>query len=493
MTHIGISKPAGRSNVFFRAGEIQEVIPILDKEISYPVKGAEYAQVALADKHARANMERKARGEPLLEYPPWDGRNHFLRLSTTGSYYFPYGLLPRARNLLSYFDIVTHEAIEFDESEIHGQFEWHGPDLRDYQKDALVKAYVARHGIVSLPTASGKTMIALRLIWALGLNTVVFVHTHELLTQWCEQVESILMLQEDKIGYDAVRVFRRPLDKEGPSVKIAMLQTVYSGLEKDADRPAANVVLKAKHDLLIADECHHYAADTFYAVARDIDAKYKIGFSATTEREDGEDMKMEAAIGPICIKLSAEELINAGYLARPIFEFINVPATQIRGRTFAQVYASGVVNNEIRNKAVAARALQLAEEGRQVYIHVEHINHGKILSQLVNAPFVSSKSKHREETISTFRKGFTRILISTLLGEGVDIPGISAIVMAGGRRTEIGTIQKVGRALRPDPEFPTSIIVDFADRGKYLSEHASARYQSYIKVYGEAIVHGRKT
>jgi len=203
-------------------------------------------------------------------------------------------------------------------------------------------------------------------------------------------------------------------------------------------------------------------------------------------------MKMEAALGPICIKMSAEDLINAGWLARPVFEFIIVPATQIRGRTFAQVYSSGVVNNEIRNKAVAARALQLAEEGRQVYIHVEHVNHGKILSELVNAPFVYSKSKYRDETIDTFRKGRTRILISTLLGEGVDIPAISAIIMAGGRKTEIGTIQRVGRALRPDPKFPTSTIVDFADRGKYLSEHATARYQSYIKVYGETIVRGNR-
>ena len=491
MTRIRMHEPAGRPYVFFKAGEIQEAIPTLDKELSYPVKGAEYAQVALADRHARENMARKERGEPILEYPPWDGRNRFLRLSKSGSYYFPYGLLPRAKKLLSWFDIETLDDIEFDESEVHGQFEWHGPELRDYQNDALVKAYVARHGIISLPTAAGKTMIALRLIWALGVNTVVFVHTHELLRQWCGQVESVLGLQEQG-GLETVKVYRNPLDSEGPCVKIAMLQTVFASMGKDTNGIAAKEVLEFKHDLLIGDESHHYAADTFYKVAQDTDARYKIGFTATPDREDGEDMKMEAALGPICIKMSAEDLINAGWLARPVFEFITVPATQIRGRTFAQVYSSGVVNNEIRNKAVATRALQLAEEGRQVYIHVEHVNHGKILSELVNAPFVYSKSKHRDETIDTFRKGYTRILISTLLGEGVDIPAISAIIMAGGRKTEIGTIQRVGRALRPDPKFPTSTIVDFADRGKYLSEHATARYQSYIKVYGETIVRGNR-
>lgn len=491
MVGIGLRKAAGRPTVFFRADGMGEVITVLEKELSYPVKGAEYAQVALADRHARENMERVARGEPIVEYPPWDGRTHFLKKAKNGAYYFPYGLMQRAKKIFSWFDIEVHEDIQFDESEIHGQFEWRGPELRDYQKDALVKAYVAKHGIVSLPTAAGKTMIALRLIWALGLNTVVFVHTRELLTQWCGQVENILGLQECPGTSDAVRVYRKPLDTEGPCVKIAMLQTVHSGMSSEKDGHASEEILKFKFDVLIADEAHHYSADTFYAVAQDTDAKYKVGFSATTEREDGEDMKMEAALGPICAKASAEDLINAGYLARPKFEFVNVPATQIRGRTFSQVYASGVVNNEVRNRAVAARALQLAAEGRQVYIHVEHVNHGKLLSGIINAPFVYSKSKDRDETISTFRKGYTRILISTLLGEGVDIPSISAIIMAGGRKTEIGTIQRVGRALRPDSKFPVSIIVDFADRGKYLSEHATARYQSYIKFYGENIVRGK--
>jgi len=489
---ISMQKPVGRSFVFFKMPEGHEYIrKALDKELSYPVKNAEYAQVALADRHARENMARKERGEPILEYPPWDGRNHFLRYSKRAAkWYFPYGLLSRAKKLLSWFDIQTIDDIQFDESEIHSQFEWNGPELRDYQLDVAVKAYSAGHGVVSLPTASGKTIIALRMIWALGLNTVVFVHTRELLKQWCEALESVLGLQISGKEYDAVKVYRRPLDPEGAMVVVAMIQTVHSGMSKEHE--AANLVLMRKFDFAILDESHHCPADTFYKVIQDIDAKFKIGLTATPERDDGEDMKMEAALGSICAKLSAEDLIDAGFLAKPIFEFIDVPATQIRGRTFSQVYSSGIVNNEIRNRAIATRVQQLVAEGRQVYIHVEHINHGKILSQMMNAPFIYSKSKDRDETIEHFKKGYIKICISTLLGEGISIPKITALVMGGGRKTEIGAIQKVGRALRVDENTRTAIIVDFCDRGKFLSDHASMRYQSYVKFYGEDIVRGRK-
>lgn len=465
----------------------------LDSTLSYRVKNADFAVDGANEKKLvpwrKASNEALARGEKAPPMPElWDGKVRFLRRARSGSWYFPIGLLPKVLKLLQWYDVEITQDIQFAETSLEGGFAWNGPELRDYQFETLMKAIACRGGVVSLPTGSGKTMIALKLIHSIQRPTIVLVHRKELFDQWAEQIKKYLGLVPVQYT-DAIVGFVSPIDdnKEHPMVVLAMIPTLaMASRNKNA---VALTILEAKYDLLILDEAHHTPADTFYSVASKIDALYKYGFSATTEREDGEDMKMDAALGPICVKMNAESLIEKGFLARPVFEFIEVPASGA-GRTFAQIYKTGIVQNEGRNKAIAARVKQLVDEGRQVYVHVEHIAHGRILSQLLGIPFVYSKSKDRDETIGTFRKGFTRALVSTLLGEGVDIPTISAIVMAGGRKTEVGTIQKVGRALRPTAGVDTAVVVDFADRGKWLGDHSLARYNAYCKVYGEDIVRG---
>ena len=141
---------------------------------------------------------------------------------------------------------------------------------------------------------------------------------------------------------------------------------------------------------------------------------------------------------------------------------------------------------------ICERARQLADEGRRIYIHTERVVHGKILSSMLKAPFVYSKSRDRDETIDSFKKGYTNVLISTLLSEGIDIPEISAIILASGGKSEVAVIQRIGRALRPDPKFNNAIVVDIADKGRYLGEHALIRYSLYVQTYGEDIVRSKR-
>ena len=493
--HILLRKPAGRPYVFINGTLPDDARKALDRELSYPVQNPEYAQAGLASKHAKENDARKARGEAMIEYPPWDGRIHFLHKAKSGSYFFPAGLTKRVKEFLKWYEIDAYEDLHYSEDRSSGKFEWAGPELREYQKQAITKLIAHDGGIVSLPTGSGKTLIALRMIYALHTQTIVLVHTKELFGQWKREIEKTLNMVP--ISYSEAICGFIPADYAGDrnkddwaGVTLAMIPTLAQA-NKTGNMIALRT-LEKKYNVLCVDEIHHLPCNTFYSVAMKIDAKYRLGFSATLHREDGEDMKMEAGIGPTVAHMEAGDLIESGYLSRPIFEFIEVPATNITGKTFSQIYSSGIVNNEKRNFAIANRVKKLVDEGRQVYIHVEHINHGKILAGIIKCPFVYSKSKDRDETIDTFRKGLTRVICSTLMGEGVDIPSISAIVMAGGRKTEIGTIQKVGRALRPDVNFDTAIVVDFADKGKYLSQHSLKRYQSYIGVYGEDVVRRRE-
>jgi len=261
-------------------------------------------------------------------------------------------------------------------------------------------------------------------------------------------------------------------------------QVVYDLEVKDNHSYVANGI--------VVHNCHHIPARTIYDTALKCDARYRFGLSATPERPDGMDMYLEAAIGPHSINVRAEDLIDQKLLAIPEFEFLEVPATSYRRfADYSDDYKFNVVLNPDRNKSIVSRTKQLVKDGRTVYIHVTRIDHGKILSEMLSAPFVYSKSKDRSEQIEKFKTGENSVLISTLLGEGVDIGGIDAIVMAAGGKSEISTIQRVGRALRPKPG-KVAVIVDFIDRSRYLSKHTTERYDAYVKHYGEDCVRRRK-
>lgn len=441
------------------------LVRTLDIETSFIVQNVDFVLRARAKK-------AKETGIPA---EPWDGRVRLMNQSKTGSYYFPVGLTTKVKKVLKWSEIVPYEDILFSESGENVSIPWIGPELYPHQIDAFVEAMTKERAIINLPTGSGKTVTAIRIISALQKPTLIIVHRKELMLQWKKAIK-------DYTGLNAV-VFDDK-KKEFGTVTIAMVTSLFIYLKKNK---------LPIFDVLVVDEIHHLPSDTFYSVSMKCDAKYRFGLTATTTREDGTDLYMEAGIGPICISVSADDMIKQKHLALPKFEFIDVPASAYtRYADFRDEYKFGITLNDTRNKAIAARLKQLVKEGRQVYVHVEQIDHGKILSELSGFPFVYSQTKDRTEQINKFRSGETRAVISTLLGEGVDIPNIGAIIMAGGRKTKIGTIQKIGRALRPGKE-KDAIIVDFVDKGNHLSRHSMARYNTYCDVYGEYVKNFRRT
>jgi superfamily II DNA or RNA helicase len=135
-------------------------------------------------------------------------------------------------------------------------------------------------------------------------------------------------------------------------------------------------------------------------------------------------------------------------------------------------------------------ARELVATGHKVYIHVERIEHGEILAVMFDdVSFIhgATPKKERDETIARFAGTEVNCLVSTLLGEGVDIPSMTAIIMAGGLKTQVGVVQKVGRALRKSPGKKEAVVVDFRDKGPFLARHFQARMDVYRETYGEYV------
>jgi len=431
---------------FFINGTLHpEVIRVIDRELSYEVEGYEHST-------------SYQKGE-------WDGKNHLLKRTKRGDYYFPVGLIDRVKIVLDNYGI-EYEVLEAEHKYKALGLEWHGYQLRDYQMETVVKALSAGRGVIALPTGAGKTVVALKIIHAIDRPTLITVHTKELFRQWENAITKTFRMKAGMIGdgvYDP-----RP-------VTVAMLQTATRIRDELPD-----------YDVWVADEVHHIPAMEFWKVATAINAVYRYGLSATPRREDGADLAIIAGTGEMVANITPEYLIEKGWLAKPKFVLVDVPSIRLP-RNWIKAYSEGIVRNEVRNKLIVDVAKKLVGEGLQTYVHVERIVHGKILSEKLNCPFICGKdsTKRRKKVIEDFNSGNLRLLVSTLLGEGVDIPGLNAIVLAHGLKSSTMFIQRVGRSLRPSEGKNEAIIVDFVDKGPFLAKHFENRFRTAKKYYSK--------
>jgi DNA excision repair protein ERCC-3 len=242
---------------------------------------------------------------------------------------------------------------------------------------------------------------------------------------------------------------------------------------------------------VVVSNCHHVPANTLYSISMNCNAAVRFGLSATPRREQGDEMKIWAAMGTIASDIRPTDLIKAGYLSKPKFVFLRPPAVNItRKAKWHDLYMDGIQMNMERNAMIIESANEMLDEGLLTYIHVERIDHGEYLAEHIpGASFVcgATPKKMRDNLIDTFASGQRRCLVSTLLGEGVNIPAMESIIMAGGLKTTTGAIQKIGRALRIKPGKEFAIVVDFVDRGPILGRHWEKRYDAYREYYGEYV------
>jgi superfamily II DNA or RNA helicase len=412
----------------------------------------------------------------------WDGRECLFKRSRNGSYFFPTGLIEKVKTVVEAFgETITIRGIEsYHPPHDRGTMglEWaSGYTLRDYQYTALsnVLASTLGGGVINLPTGGGKTLISLKYILYRDFPFCVLVHRRELLKQWQEEIKKHLGIDVGIIGNNI---------KEVSDVgNICMIQT----LKRDHS-------LIPQSDVVIADECHIVSAQTVYDVCMHSNARFRLGLSATPYREDGADMRIWAVCGGVVANITVPDLVDMGYLARPEFRFFRLkPIKNPTKRDWATVYKEGIVSNFERNSAIVSSAIELSRSGRQVYVHVARIDHGTYLKNQIanhvdNVVFLdgSEKRKLRTEIIENFKNGNIRVLVSTLLKEGVDLPLLDSLIYAAGYKSSIMAVQTIGRALRKTGDKENAIIVDFIDSGqRMLAYHSDERFRAYNDTYGK--------
>jgi superfamily II DNA or RNA helicase len=455
----------------------------LDLTLSYMIAGSEYSKAYTIGR--------------------WDGRRRLLNSDLS----FSAGLLER---VIGYYQENNHQISIIDRNkystntpfDITANLANLGKLPRKYQEMAANIALEKKRGIIRLCTGGGKTLIAALIVANVGKRAIIYVIGKDLLWQF-HRFFSEAFLQKIGVIGDGVCDIQ--------NITIASIWTVGQafGMRKKSQIIADDELPKEKKvneshyqkirecvysaEVSILDECHLGAAETMQKIAASMRSEYAIGMSASPYRDDNADLLIEAIFGKVIVNISASELIEQGYLVQPTIRFIPVQKPgYLLYRTYPEIYNHYLVNNDYRNGLIVRGAQKLIEQDFSTMVLFKNINHGKLLYEKfqnagVNCHILdgSDSSDRRKEVIDEISSGKSKLLLaSSILDIGVDIPILSGLILAGGGKSSVRAVQRIGRVIRPYKGKTMAAILDFDDKVKYLKDHSMIRRRIYSSESG---------
>lgn len=456
----------------------RSVLKKLDAEMSYEFPGYQYMI---------GSGKRKSFGS-------WDGR--FRLLSKSGS--FPIGLLSMAELILnnsgvSYSIIDNRKAVGYGKALSISNKKF---IPRKYQKKVVEKCLSKGSGIVRVATGGGKTAIIAMLAAKYNVKTVIYVIGIELLHQMKNTIEGLYGIECGMVGGGHCDVSKKITIMTIWSAASAFnkkIKIIDNDLTMDGKRLNQNLKkskikdLVSEAKLIIIDECQYAASETVQFLHKSSrDARHRFLFSGTPWRDAGDDILIEAVGGPKIYDINATKLINGKFLVAPEIHFINVPIMPRVGSTYHEVYSNYIVENDDRNNLIVNAAKKMVASGKKVLILVVRVKHGHILMDMIGDSLRcasldgSNSANDRLSKIGQMKNGELDVLIaSKIFDQGVDIPQLDALILAGSGKSSGRALQRIGRVIRAHDGKSNAIVVDFYDNAKYLKSHSQKRIDIY--------------
>ena len=333
--------------------------------------------------------------------------------------------------------------------------------LRSDQK-AAVDAMVAHDtGVMSAPTAFGKTVVAAAIVARRGINTLILVHRTELMRQWQERLQAFL-----GVGRDTVGVIGGGTSRPTGCIDIAVMQSLSRQGEVDP--------VVENYGQLIVDECHHVGAVSFDAILRTAKARYVLGLTATPVRRDGQQPIIFMQCGPTRHVVARAEGAPRDLEVIPRMRTRQIDLAQDAG---IQDVFRQLATDAQRTAAIAEEAAAAFSQGRKVLVLTERTEHLEALAADLSRRISPLHVLHGRMSAKQ-RQAFTaaldalppdepRVLLATgkLVGEGFDHPPLDTLVLAMPISWR-GTLQQYAGRLHREHVGKTEIrIVDFVDTG----------------------------
>jgi DNA excision repair protein ERCC-3 len=333
--------------------------------------------------------------------------------------------------------------------------------LRPYQIEAIDAFYqrgAARggSGVIVLPCGAGKTVVGIGTIAAARTHTLILCPNTVALRQWIAELLDKTTVARPDIGeYSSERKEIKPITLATYQMLTYRPFTVDQATGEVGDFPHLSLLKQANWGLLIYDEVHLLPAPVFRATA-ELQARRRLGLTATLVREDGRERDVFSLIGPKKYELPWRTLEQEGFIAEARCTEVRVDMDADRrmraalSETRQDAYRIAAENPY---KIEVVLALVRLHRHDHVLVIGQYLDQLEAIAKHLNAPMLSGKTPthERERLYAAFRRGDERVLIvSKIANFAIDLPDADvAIQVSGTFGSRQEEAQRLGRILRP--------------------------------------------
>ena len=318
-------------------------------------------------------------------------------------------------------------------------------------------------GIIEAPTSSGKSEIFIAFIKATRYPTLIVVNRITLARQLVRRIKDN--------GFNNIGL----CTGSGVSDGDIIVSTIGS---------VKKIPNLSKYKILMLDEVHRAQANTYQDFLSKISYPMRFGFSATPNCGDKYKYALiRQFMGNVICKIEVAEVLEEGVIALPKIEMVKVDCFPTLD--WPSAHYKCIVHNKDRNDKIKKLVL---DHNLPTLILVHHIAHGtSLMEDIPGSIFVSGVDdvNKRDRIIEDFENGKIKTVISTnIFNEGISINAIRLLIIAGGGKSKIETVQRLGRGLRLDPKTGKKdcFVFDFCDKGNLFTErHSEMREKIYKK------------
>jgi DNA excision repair protein ERCC-3 len=359
------------------------------------------------------------------------------------------------------------------------QVDWH---LRAYQEQAVQHFWAGGSGVVVLPCGAGKTLVGAAAMAEAQTTTLILVTNTVAGRQWKRELLARTSLTEEEIGeYSGERKEIRP-------VTIATYQIVTT--RRGGAFPHLSLFDARDWGLIIYDEVHLLPAPIFRFTA-DLQARRRLGLTATLVREDGKEGDVFSLIGPKRYDAPWRDIEAQGWIAPADCTEVRVTLTdeERMGYAIAEAEERYRVASTAASKLPVVEAIVARHANDQVLVIGAYLDQLHELSDHLGAPLIEggTTTRERERLFDAFREGTLRTLVLSKVGNfSIDLPEATvAIQVSGTFGSRQEEAQRLGRVLRPKKDGRQAHFYTVVSRDTIDTEYAAHR-QRFLAEQGYA-------
>lgn len=327
--------------------------------------------------------------------------------------------------------------------------------VRDYQKQAVDAFHAGGDvrggsGVVVLPCGAGKTIVGISAMAAVGKHTLILTTSTTAVEQWKREI-----LDKTDLPDELVATYTGESKTIAP-VTLATYQIVTYRPKKDGDFPHFKLFNERDWGLIVYDEVHLLPAPVFRVTA-DIQARRRLGLTATLIREDGREEDVFSLIGPKKFDVPWRVLEQKGWIAEALCHEVRLALPE----SLRMEYATAEWRDKYRTASENPAKEDLVEilldrfnrpEDRVLVIG-QYLKQLRKIASRFDLPLITGQTPNseREDLYQRFREGDIRQLVLSKVGNfAIDLPDANVMVQVSGtfgsRQEEA---QRLGRILRP--------------------------------------------